>query len=151
MTVAGMRPSLEEVLALDLLVLRQPEGGPLDAERHREALATSIPRSEWCVIRRDGLLVAYGYLWPLADHAWFVGGLAIHPDHRNAAITAALGREMSALVKRIGARRLESHVRRDNAASLRLHRRLGFAVMQENDRAIAFSADSAALLARLPA
>ena len=65
-------------------------------------------------------------------------------------VNAALGREMSALVKRLGATRLESHVRRDNVLSLRLHRRLGFAVGQENDRAIAFSADSATLLARLP-
>jgi GNAT superfamily N-acetyltransferase len=143
-------PSVDEVLALDLLVLRSPDGGPLDPQAHRVALETSILRSEWCVLRRDGLLVAYGYLWPLADQAWFVGGLAIHPEHRNAAVTAALGREMSALVKRLGATRLESHVRRDNVLSLRLHRRLGFAVGQENDRAIAFSADSATLLARLP-
>ena len=150
MTEAADRPSIGEVLALDLVVLSSPEGGPLDPEAHRAALETSVPRSEWACIRRDGQLVAYGYLWPLADHAWFVGGLAIHPEHRNAAVTAALGREMSALVKRLGATRLESHVRRDNVASLRLHRRLGFAVREENNRAIAFSADSAALLARLP-
>jgi RimJ/RimL family protein N-acetyltransferase len=150
MTEASDRPSIEEVLALDLLVLRSPEGGSLDPQAHRVALETSIPRSEWAIIRRDGRLVAYGYLWPLADQTWFVGGLAIHPEHRNAAVTAALGREMSALVKRLGATRLESHVRRDNVLSLRLHRRLGFAVGQENDRAIAFSADSATLLARLP-
>lgn len=149
MTTAA-RPSLEAVLALDLMVLRSPEGGPLDSDAHRASLETSIPRSEWALVHRDGQLVAYGYLWPLADHAWFVGGLAIHPEHRNAAVTASLGRDMAALVKRLGAERLESHVRRDNAASLRLHRRLGFAVTRENDRAIAFSADSAALLARLP-
>jgi RimJ/RimL family protein N-acetyltransferase len=137
-------------LTLDLLVLRSPDGGPLDRDAHRAALATSIPRSEWVLVHRNGQLVAYGYLWPLADQTWFVGGLAIHPEHRNAAVTAALGREMSALVKRLGATRLESHVRRDNIASLRLHRRLGFLVTRENDRAIAFSADSAALLARLP-
>jgi ribosomal protein S18 acetylase RimI-like enzyme len=146
----AVRPSVEEVLTLDLLVLRSPGGGPLDPDGHRAALETSIPRSEWACIFRAGQLVAYGYLWPLADQTWFVGGLAIHPEHRNAAVTAALGREMSALVKRLGATRLESHVRRDNIASLRLHRRLGFLVTRENDRAIAFSADSAALLARLP-
>ena len=149
--MTSVRPSLEAVLALDLLVLRSPEGGPLDRDAHRAALETSIPRSKWALVHRDDQLVAYGYLWPLADQAWFVGGLAIHPSHRNAAVTAALGRDMAGLVKRLGVQRLESHVRRDNVASLRLHRRLGFAVIKENDRAIAFSAESEALLARLPA
>ena len=149
--MTSVRPAIDEVLALDLKVLRALDGGPLDPEGHRAALETSIPRSEWACIRRDGLLIAYGYLWSLADHAWFVGGLAIDPDYRSAPTIAALGHEMAALIVRIDAQRLESHVRRDNAASLRLHRRLGFVVTQENDRAIAFSAESAALLARLPA
>jgi|SRR5690606_10583531 len=145
-----MRPGLEEVLALDLLCLEAPEGGPLDAAAHRATLGGSFERSEWASVRRDGQLAAYGYLWPHAGDVWFVGGLAIHPNHRNAAITAALGREMAQVVRRIGAVRLESHVRRNNAASLRLHRRLGFTAIQESDHAIAFAADSEAILARLP-
>lgn len=148
--MTSARPAIDEVLALDLKVLRAPDGSPLDAAGHREMLEKSLPRAEWALVRRKGQLVAYGYLWPLAGATWFVGGLAIDPDHRNAPTIAALGREMAALIARIGAQRLESHVLRTNAASLRLHRRLGFEVAQENDRAIAFGADVPSLLARLP-
>ncbi|UYN98497.1 MAG: GNAT family N-acetyltransferase [Devosia sp.] len=145
-----MNPSLDEVLNLDLPCLEAPEGGPLDADAHREALTRSLERSKWAHVRRDGQLVAYGYLWPLSDDVWFVGGLAIHPHYRNASVTAELARAMSGLVRAVGAVRLESHVRRGNKASLRLHERLGFVVTRESDRAVALRADSAALLARLP-
>ena len=144
------RPTIDELQALDLAVLRAPDGGPLDPVVHRKALGQSLPRAEWALVRRAERLVAYGYVWPLADKTWFVGGLAIAPDFRHAPTIAALGAAMAALIARIGAQRLESHVLRTNTASMRLHRRLGFAVMQENDRAIAFGIDVAALLARLP-
>lgn len=143
------RPGLDEVLALDILCLRAPDGLPLDTSAHRHALAQSLQRSQWATVRREGGLVAYGYLWPLEDDAWFVGGLAIHPDHRTAPTVAALGAAMAGLVRTIGARKLQSHVLRGNAQSLRLHRRLGFVVEKENDRAIAFGAESASLLSRL--
>lgn len=145
-----MKPTLGEVLALDLVCLRAPDGGPIDPVSHKTSLAASLDRSRWALVRRCGDLVAYGYLWPHRPETWFVGGLAIHPDHRNAAVTAELGRQMSALVRLLGAKRLESHVLRTNVASLRLHRRLGFEVDQESERAIAFVADTAALLHRLP-
>lgn len=145
-----VKPGLDEVLALDLVCLEAPAGGPLDAEVHRTALGEALARAEWACVRRSGALVAYGYLWRQAGDTWFVGGLAIHPDHRTAPVTAELGRMMAGLVRALGVGRLESHVRRNNAASLRLHRRLGFAVEQENEMALAFAAESATLLARLP-
>jgi RimJ/RimL family protein N-acetyltransferase len=144
------KPSLEEVLALDVLCLTEPDGGPLDRDRHREALEKSVPHSEWALVRRAETLLAYGYLWPLGGDTWFVGGLAIHPAHRNAAVTAALGQAMAGLLRRLGVRHIESHVRKGNSQSMRLHRRLGFAVKGENDLAVAFAADSEALLKRLP-
>lgn len=146
-----MKPALDEVLALDLLCLEAPEGGPLDEKAHRRALQDALERAEWALVRRAGGLVAYGYLWRQAENDWFVGGLAIHPGHRTAPVTMELGRAMAGLVTALGVERLESHVRRNNLASLRLHRRLGFSVSQENERAIAFRAEAAALLARLPA
>lgn len=148
---ADDRPALEAVLALDLICLREADGGPLDAERHRERLAASIPKSQWAYMRRDGRLVAYGYLWPQRDDDWFVGGLAIHPDHRTAPVIAGLGGAMRELVARLGIKSLRSHALVGNAASRRLHQRLGFVVEKEDSRAIAFVAQGAALLARLPA
>ena len=146
----GLKPHPDEVLALDLLCLVEPSGSPLDATAHRERLAISILKSEWAVLRRGGRLIAYGYLWQQAAGEWFVGGLAIHPDHRTAPVVLALGAAMRDLVERLDVRTLRSHVLRSNAASLRLHRRLGFAVEQENERAIAFCGDSADLFTRLP-
>lgn len=148
--MSGDKPALEAVLALDLLCLKGPDGGPLDAETHRQALSASLQRSEWASVHRDGALVAYGCLWPVADNNWFVGGLAIHPAHRSSPTIAALGRAMADVLKGLGPVTLRSHVRRGNVASLRLHRRLGFAVEQENERAVAFVAEAALILARLP-
>lgn len=144
-------PELNEVLALDLICLRDVDGSPLDVETHRQRLAQSIPMSQWVTLRRDGMLMAYGYLWPQGEDCWFVGGLAIHPAHRQAPTVFALGEAMTDLVQRIGAVSLRSHVLRANAASLRLHRRLGFVVEQENERGFAFIAKAADMAGRLPA
>ncbi len=145
------RPALDEVLALDLLCLRAPDGGPLHPETHREQLAQSLPRAEWACLRRDQALIAYFYLWPQTKTDWFVGGLAIHPDHRTAPVIAGLWTAMGSLVQGLHATTLRSHVLRTNAASLRLHHRLGFMVEQENERAIAFVGTSAELFASRPA
>ncbi len=144
------RPALEDVLALDILCLRAPDGGPLDAPSHRQPLLVSIPKSEWACIRRNNSLVAYGYLWRQTGDDWFVGGLAIHPHHRSAPVILGLGAGMRDLVGKLGVKTLRSHVLASNTASLRLHRRLGFAVEQQDERAVAFVADGAALLELLP-
>lgn len=149
LTTEHSRPGLEEVLALDQLCLLEPDGGPLDAVVHRERIDNALSRSEWGLVRRVGALVAYGYLWPAGGSEWFVGGLAIHPQHRSSPTVAALGKTMGLLLTGVAAKRLKSHVLRTNTASLRLHRRLGFTIEQENDNAVAFAADCATLLATL--
>lgn len=146
----GKVPTLEDVLALDLICLREPDGAPLDPEAHRQRLAISIPKSEWVYLWRDDVLAGYGYLWPQAPGDWFVGGIAIHPKYRSAPTIAALGAAMRDLIERLSIATLHSHVLRANRASLRLHKRLGFTVEQENERAIAFVANGADLVSRLP-
>ncbi len=131
-------PLLDELLDLDALCLREPSGGPLDLDEHRVRLAQSMKQSRFASVRRSGALVAYGYMWPLDSERWFVGGLAIHPDHRNASVTADLFGSFMRLVSDSGASELHSHVLSGNAASLRLHRRLGFTETQRNARAVAF-------------
>lgn len=145
------RPGLEDVLELDRICLREANGEPLETMAHRRKLKRSIPRSEWAAVHRDGQLVAYAYLWPLENDDWFVGGLLIHPGHRTAPTVTALRRAVADLLSRIQARRLKSHVLRSNAASLQLHRRLGFEVEQESEIAIAFSVECLPLLKHLGA
>lgn len=138
-------PTLEDLLALDAVCLREPSGGPLDLDAHRLRLAQSITRSRFASVRRSGALVGYGYMWPLDKERWFVGGLAIHPDHRNANVTGVLLHAFARLVRDSGARELHSHVLADNAASLKLHRRLGFTEAHRNAQAVAFVAGVADL------
>ncbi len=131
---------LEEVLALDALSLREPDGGPLDLAAHRRRLEKFAITSRFATVERDGKLVAYGYIWPLGEGRWFVGGFSIHRDHRNAGVVAELLRSFADMVKDSDAAELHSHVLVNNVQSLRLHRRLGFKETQRNDRAIAFMA-----------
>lgn len=132
--------AIEEVLALDAICLRAPDGGPLDLRAHRADLANSLRRSLITTVRRADALAAYAYAWPLKEDRWFVGGLAIHPGHRNASVTAELFARFGRLMRDAGAVELHSHVRVDNDPSIRLHRRLGFTESQRNPRAIAFVA-----------
>ncbi len=139
-----VRPDIEAVLALDLKCLRAADGGMLDAKAHRAALAQSLPRSHWALVYRADRLVAYGYCWGEGGD-WFAGGLCIDPEHRNGGVTAELALRFLALVEQLGVERLRSHVRRANAQSMRLHRRLGFAVEKESDIAVAFLITAAEL------
>jgi ribosomal protein S18 acetylase RimI-like enzyme len=136
---------LDEILALDALCLRDPTGGPLDLGAHSAQLRASALKSSFATIRRNGNLVAYGYMWPLGEGRWFVGGLLIHPEHRNASVTAELLRNFLGLVYDSDATELHSHVLASNTLSVRLHRRLGFAEIQRDERAIAFVAHVADL------
>ncbi|GGL78602.1 GNAT family N-acetyltransferase [Wenxinia marina] len=129
---------VEEVLDLDLRLLRTPAGAPLDPSAHRAALERSLPRSRHAAVRRGGALVAYAYLWPLEESgAWFAGGLAIAPGHRSAPVIRELRDTVANLLRAEGVRVLHSHVRTGNAASLRLHRRLGFREVRRSDEAVA--------------
>ncbi|THV22909.1 GNAT family N-acetyltransferase [Peteryoungia ipomoeae] len=145
------RPSLEELLALDAVCLREADGAPLDLCAHRQKLMQTLPRSQGVWLRQRGALIAYAYLWPLEEEGdWFVGGLALHPGHRRATVVADLARTVFSLLESLGAVTLKSHVLRTNAASLALHRRLGFEIQQENEVAVAFMASVAKIGGRLP-
>ena len=128
----------DEILALDMVCLRAPGGEALDARAHRATLDASLERSRAVAVRRNETLVAYAYAWPMGERRWFVGGLAIHPDHRNARVTAELFARFADVLRDAAAVELHSHVLADNEQSIRLHRRLGFAEIQRDARAIAF-------------
>lgn len=134
------RPGIDEWLALDALCLTSAGGGPLDLEVHRQRLTDTLEKASFTLVRRAGVLVAYGYLWPMSSGSWFVGGLAIHPAHRNASVTGELSGSLLAHLAELGAAELHSHVLKTNAASLRLHRRLGFAPVKDNEIAVAMVA-----------
>lgn len=143
-----MKALLDELLALDLLTLRDPvSGGALEPDAQRLRLQQTLTCCCCLAVRRAGALVAYATLEPQAEGQAFVRGFSLHPASRNAAVLGELLSQVAAWMGAHGVQTLHSHVLKGNAASLALHRKLGFAVQQENERALAFSADRAALLA----
>jgi ribosomal protein S18 acetylase RimI-like enzyme len=142
-------PDIDELLALDLLTLREHTeraGDRLDAGTHRALLARTLAQSETIVVRRGGALAAYAMLSPQADDCWFVSGFNTHPAHRDASVMRELFAGLSSLARRRAVAALRSHVYKTNRLSLAFHRRLGFRVTRENAKAIEFTATPDELL-----
>jgi ribosomal protein S18 acetylase RimI-like enzyme len=143
-------PTGEELLALDLLTLREHTelaGDVLDPEGQRRAIETSLAISQLASVRRDGRLVAYAMLQPQEAGRWFVTGFNTHPAHRSAAVFRDLFAQISALAIRHGITSLRSNVYKTNRLSMAFHRRLGFKVTRENDKGVEFTASLADLAA----
>ena len=136
---------MEEILALDLLVLRAhtlAAGGDFTEASHRAALAAVLPKSTILKVHRRGRLAGYAYLWPKGGGLWFVGGLAVHPDFRAGRVLKTLLALVEGVVRAENISELQSHVYKTNPRSLALHKRLGFAVIAENEKGFAFSLHS---------
>ncbi|WP_116140812.1 GNAT family N-acetyltransferase [Trinickia diaoshuihuensis] len=148
-----MSPSIDELLALDLLTLREHterSGAAFDVEKHRARLHESLILDALCFVRRDGKLVAYAMLRAESDSCWFVGSFGIHPLHRTYAVIAELLAKVGMVAEERGIRAFRSHVYKTNRLSVSFHRKLGFDVVRENDKAFEFFAELDKL-ARRPA
>jgi len=133
---------MEEILALDMQTLRAhtlAAGQVFDEVSHRAALKRVLPKSKVVKVFRKERLAGYVYLWPKGDGLWFVGGFAVHPGFRFGNVLRALLRAVEGLVISENIRELQSHVYKTNARSLALHRRLGYEVVDENEKGYAFS------------
>lgn len=141
-------PTVEELLALDLLTLREHTelaGDVFDPEGQRRAIETSIAVSELASVRREGRLVAYAMLRPQVAGRWFVTGFNTHPAHRSAPVFRELFAQISTVAARHGITSLRSNVYKTNRLSMAFHRRLGFKVTRENDKGVEFTASVADL------
>jgi hypothetical protein len=146
-------PTIEELLALDLLTLREHTeraGDQLDPELHAMQLRRSLEISHVCEVRREGELVAYAMvvLESSSGGSGFVRAFNTHPRHRTSAVMIDLFQAFSVLLKRLGITELRSHVYKTNRLSISFHRKLGFRATKENAKAVEFSASVAELAAR---
>ncbi len=142
--------TLDQIIAIDLLTLKDLRtGAPLDPDRHRIALAAGLSDTTYLTVKRDGDVSAYASLREQADGAWFILGLGIHPDHHNAGTTRKLLKELTGFLVRNNVKTVHSNVRHDNTRSMRLHKRLGFDVLRENEIGVAFSAPTDRILREL--
>jgi L-amino acid N-acyltransferase YncA len=136
-------PTLEELLALDLLTLREhteSAGDRMDPEGHAARLQESLRFSRICAVRRQGQLVAYAMLNQVSGSSWFVRAFNTHPEHRSAPVIRELLQQVGELALREGVSELRSHVYKTNRLSMAFHRRLGFRVTKENDKGVEFFA-----------
>lgn len=136
-----MSPSVDELLALDSLTLRDhtvQAGDAFDVDEHRVKLQKAVDVSEICSVRREGSLVAYAMLRPDSGACWFVGAFGTHPLHRTYAVVTDLLAKIAKLANERGIRELRSHVYKTNRLSVAFHRKLGFRVTRENDKAFEF-------------
>jgi L-amino acid N-acyltransferase YncA len=136
-----MLPSVDELLALDALTLREHTeraGDVFDVGEHRAKLQNSIRINEVCSVRRDGKLVAYAMLRPDSGACWFVGAFCLHPLYRTYAVMTELLGRIATLANERGISELKSHVYKTNRLSIAFHRKLGFQVTRENDKGFEF-------------
>jgi L-amino acid N-acyltransferase YncA len=147
-----MPPSLDELLALDLLTLRthtERAGDVFQVDQQRERLQRSLNDSEVCSVRRQGELVAYAMLRPESNACWFVGAFSTHPLHRTSTVVSELLAKVVSLARKRGISELKSHVYKTNRLSIAFHRKLGFHIARENEKAIEFFASITTLSERL--
>lgn len=133
--------TLNAIVDLDIALLKdhtEAAGDHFDRDSHRQALKERFESAEITTVWRDDRLIAYSFIWP-KDDCWFVGGFAIHPEHRNAAIMGELMVQLLAHTKAGPARRVESNVYKTNQLSMDFHRKLGFEIIRENEKGVAFS------------
>lgn len=145
-------PWLDAMAALDERTLRthtEAAGKTWHGGQHRVQLEASLPGARFLGLARDRALLAYVLLRPLPEtegRDWFVGMINSDPMHRGAALWRRLFAAIAALLQAEGVQGLHSHVYKTNAASLALHRRLGFATARESAQALALRIDTATLL-----
>ncbi|HLO94926.1 MAG TPA: GNAT family N-acetyltransferase [Burkholderiaceae bacterium] len=146
------RPWLDAMAALDERTLRthtEAAGKTWHPGQQRAQLEASLPGARFLGLAREQALLAYVLLRPLPGaegRDWFVGMINTEPAHRDAALWRRLLAAVAELLRTEDVQQLHSHVYKTNAASLALHRRLGFQVVQENAQALAFCLRTADLL-----
>jgi ribosomal protein S18 acetylase RimI-like enzyme len=136
-----MLPTVDELLALDSLTLRahtEQAGDAFDLDEHRVKLQKALEVNEVCSVRRESKLVAYAMLRPDVGACWFVGAFGTHPLYRTYAVVSELLAKIATLAHDRGIGEFRSHVYKTNRLSIAFHRKLGFHVTRENDKAFEF-------------
>jgi ribosomal protein S18 acetylase RimI-like enzyme len=135
--ILRMLPSVDELLALDALTLREHTeraGDVFDIGEHQVKLQKSLQVNEVCSVRREGKLVAYAMLRQDLGARWFVGAFGTHPLHRTYAVMTELLTKIATVANERGISELKGHVYKTNRLSVAFHRKLGFQVSPEDIR-----------------
>ncbi len=74
-----------------------------------------------------------------------MGGFSTHPLYRTPAVVSELLAKVARLARERGIAELRSHVYKTNRLSIAFHRKLGFQITRENEKAIEFFASVSTL------
>jgi ribosomal protein S18 acetylase RimI-like enzyme len=146
MSVTMERSTLICQLAdLDELTLRQhtEQAGDVFTRAGREAELQGqfTDKHHLVTVQREGVVVAYAMYFAKQLGEWFVLMLNVHPDRRDAAVMRELTGQSMRLFASHSVGRIVSHVYKTNRLSMNFHRRLGFAIAHENDKAVEFATE----------
>ncbi|MGI4984547.1 MAG: GNAT family N-acetyltransferase [Janthinobacterium lividum] len=134
---------VHDILELDLLTLQahtERAGDVVDADLHRARVQDMLETCTVCPVYRAGRLVAYAALVPESASCWFVRGFNTHPSHRTSAVMGELLSKLSELARQREIVELRTHVYKTNALSMAFHKKLGFHITRENEKAVEFFA-----------
>ncbi|WP_374354251.1 GNAT family N-acetyltransferase [Chitinimonas sp.] len=133
---------IEQLAALDELTLSQHTEQAGDhfcrAQREIELAQQFDEQHHLVAIARAGKVVAYAMYRAKQLGEWFVLMLNVHPECRDASVMRELSFKSLQLFRQHTVERLVSHVYKTNRLSMNFHHRLGFAINQENDKAVEF-------------
>ncbi len=143
----------DEIVALDQVNMTphlRSAGETFDPARRRVDLARELAQgARLLTLRRHDALVAYLEYLPPHDGALRVKSLQVHPAHHGTAVLRPLLAQAADAMDGWPDALLQSGAHASNAASIRLHRGLGFRWVGERDGRFLFEAKVAVLRSTL--
>ncbi|MCF6097093.1 GNAT family N-acetyltransferase [Thermovorax subterraneus] len=130
---------LEKIVELDRInmspILKEL-GIEFDPERRKNDLVREIEKgARFFLVRRGDILAAYLEYMPVSDNCWNVMSIQIHPAYKKSSILRAIFRQAYREMLSNRPKKVFSSAHKNNESSVRLHRRLGFRIVsEENER-----------------
>ncbi|NIE96601.1 GNAT family N-acetyltransferase [Acinetobacter sp. Tr-809] len=126
---------MKEYLELTLITLEglsEQAGKPIDHASYLASLISASNRGHLFEYRKNKQLLGYFTVEYMEQRKWFIPILVIHPKHRSKEVFAALMTQLIRFIEDHQVATLISHALKNNSPSLKLHKRLGFTIIREN-------------------
>jgi len=135
---------MKEYLELTLMTLNtlsEQAGKPINQSAYLASLMQASTQGYLFEYRNNQQLLGYFTVEHMEQQTWFVPILVVHPKHRTRKVFASLLSQFIQFIEAKQATTLISHAFKNNALSIKFHKRLGFNVIRENHIAFEFQLD----------
>ena len=113
-------------------------GQPLDKKLYLESLIKASDEGNLFEVRKQNRLIAYSTLGELENGNWFVLMFVMHPEHRKRWVFHSIFLQLIEYLYANSAKFLVSNVLKNNKASIKFHKKLGFELVRENELGLEF-------------